>query len=554
MPVGIQRLNARRSQPNPHIVFIKPLKGPDEEIARQFLERIAAQCVPIMREHSLSVMTLEEYEPNREFVGRNFNAGEVIQLVLKAQGAGHRWLPFQYVQMVMMHELAHCRQMNHSRAFWAVRDAYAAHMRRLWADKYAGEGIWGRGAMLGTADGSRPLYERNVAVPGDDPNDGVLLEHLCGGTYQSRNGRRKRKVASKPALTYREREDRRIRRKFGVNGEVLGDDLDERARLETATATRANGNKAQSSLGGSGTVGIIKGKTVSPLAGATKTAQKRLAAKPRVANSKRGRDLRAAAALARLEQSRAEAVKEERSVKEEIEQNQETGATETIDLDFTTDSDGDDEDAKYVYEDDPDQPALVGPDAIDIDGKALLDGHGGSMVRVCEGRETGDRADAEREMRELLQMTSPRPKPMENVTRKLAIKQGSAAPKKIPAPSSSCTVATPPEAKTMARPGPSTARMPVGSLKREPVKVEQQEALLSQMPQVGPVGSCPICSFANSGLPATCTMCGHVMQADAVPGTWLCRSSVCRTGEGTRFLNAGDCGVCGVCGQRREQL
>lgn len=44
MPVGIQRLNARRSQPNPHIVFIKPLKGPDEEVARQFLERIAAQC------------------------------------------------------------------------------------------------------------------------------------------------------------------------------------------------------------------------------------------------------------------------------------------------------------------------------------------------------------------------------------------------------------------------------------------------------------------------------------------------------------------------------
>lgn len=58
--------------------------------------------VPIMREHHLSVMSLEEYEPNPEFVGRNFNAGEVIQLVLKAR-SGH-WLPFNYVQMVMMHE------------------------------------------------------------------------------------------------------------------------------------------------------------------------------------------------------------------------------------------------------------------------------------------------------------------------------------------------------------------------------------------------------------------------------------------------------------------
>ncbi len=56
-----------------------------------------------MREHHLYVMSLEEYEPNREFVGRNFNAGEIIQLVLKSQLTG-RWLPFEYVQMVMMHE------------------------------------------------------------------------------------------------------------------------------------------------------------------------------------------------------------------------------------------------------------------------------------------------------------------------------------------------------------------------------------------------------------------------------------------------------------------
>ena len=130
MPIGIQRLNAKKSQPNDRIIFIKPLKGPDEAIAQDFLERIAAQCckilllspnmaeicwtgnhakilprtkVPIMKEHHLSVMSLEEYEPNAEFVGRNFNAGEVIQLVLKARFTGH-WLPFDYVQMVMMHE------------------------------------------------------------------------------------------------------------------------------------------------------------------------------------------------------------------------------------------------------------------------------------------------------------------------------------------------------------------------------------------------------------------------------------------------------------------
>lgn len=44
MPLGIQRLNAKKTQPNGRVVFIKPLKGRDENIAQDFLERIAAQC------------------------------------------------------------------------------------------------------------------------------------------------------------------------------------------------------------------------------------------------------------------------------------------------------------------------------------------------------------------------------------------------------------------------------------------------------------------------------------------------------------------------------
>ena len=61
-----------------------------------------------MRDHHLSVMSLEEHEPNPEFAGRNFNAGEVIQLVLKTRNS-NRWLPFSYVQMVMMHEWVRVR-------------------------------------------------------------------------------------------------------------------------------------------------------------------------------------------------------------------------------------------------------------------------------------------------------------------------------------------------------------------------------------------------------------------------------------------------------------
>lgn len=50
--------------------FITPLKGPGEEIARDILTRIAAKVVPIMKKHGMDVMSLEEFEPNREFVGR----------------------------------------------------------------------------------------------------------------------------------------------------------------------------------------------------------------------------------------------------------------------------------------------------------------------------------------------------------------------------------------------------------------------------------------------------------------------------------------------------
>jgi len=99
MPFGFQRLNERQQRPNQNIVFIKPLEGPDKEIAQDFLERIAAIAAPITKANHLFVASLEEFPPNREFWGRNFNAGECIQLVLKSPTNG-RWLPFRFVQMV----------------------------------------------------------------------------------------------------------------------------------------------------------------------------------------------------------------------------------------------------------------------------------------------------------------------------------------------------------------------------------------------------------------------------------------------------------------------
>jgi hypothetical protein len=75
MPLGWERINNKKSTPNKNIVFIKPCPGPDEAISKDYLERIAAQCLPIMIKNYLAVASLEEYEPNLEFWGMPLRTG-----------------------------------------------------------------------------------------------------------------------------------------------------------------------------------------------------------------------------------------------------------------------------------------------------------------------------------------------------------------------------------------------------------------------------------------------------------------------------------------------
>lgn len=506
MPVGIQRLNARRTQPNANIVFIKPLPGPDSAIAENFLERIAAQCLPIMKEHHLSVVTLEEYEPNREFVGRNFNAGEVIQLVLRSARPPHRWLPFRYVQMVMMHELAHCTQMNHARAFWAVRNAYAAAMTRLWARDYTGEGLWGRGAALATG----AAWEHNT-LAADEP----LPEHLCGGTYRSRRraGRKR-----KPKASWREQKERRIAKKFGTNGMPLGADEEEKLRLE----------------GG-----------------------KKKPGRPRVAGSARGRELRAAAALARFDKQVVE-------VKEDEE---ETASG-----------------SEYEEEEE-------GVDAVDVDGKLMKDKDGCALVKVCEDEDGNDPA-ARNELDELRRVFAQPPTPNgrdggsaaeeEHVPRIKNEPNLSTGPRSLhvlPARATSSFAAEPPELSLHDIPhirdappsklaavhrrdltlGPDAAAPPAKArpaitIHRLPKTAAQSPRKEQAAPTTGPAGpaattaTCPVCLLDNDAAAARCAVCAHVLRPDAVRGAWACPGAGCRR---TGYVNAGDCGVCGLCGGRK---
>jgi hypothetical protein len=367
-------------------------------------------------------------------VGRNFNNGDVIQLVLKSPSTGH-WLPFKFVQMVMMHELAHCKEMNHSKAFWAVRNEYSADMKALWDKGYTGEGLWGRGVLL-----ENGAFAQESLNPGE-----VLPEHLCGGTFRSRGGQ-KRKV--KPKITYKERQERRIKKKFGMSGLTLGADEEIKSRLESG---------------------------------------KRPVGKPRVASSARGRELRAAAALARFK------VKEEPEVKDE---------------DLITDSEAE-SDYDVVVKVEPD-------DALDINGKQLLDREGHGMVKVCEdGNEDSDEVKKERLD---LQSTA---KKSETSTRQQPIVS------KISKHS---------KEEMLSERELSTASEDGGDIAHGVEKPRMHD------------GSCPVCSMANEKIALTCMVCSNVLKPEFVPNSWRCQSWAC---VGSCYVNAGDVGLCGVCGNRK---
>lgn len=338
--------------------------------------------------------------------------------------------------------------MNHSKAFWAVRNSYADQMRTLWSKSYTGEGLWGRGTSLKTGE-----FEMNSVRP-----DEILPEHLCGGTYRSR--RRKRKA--KDELTYQEKKQRRILKKFGANGVALGEDEEVKAELEKGKKTQA---------------------------------------KPRVARSKRGRELRAAAALARFDQQK-KFEEDEKPIKAE-------------DIDTASE-----EESETASESEDEATEATG-----IDGKRLLDRKGKRMVRVCEDENPEDE-DARNELQELQFSMSQAQRP----------KPGSS--------SSRVALATKPKKQDI----PELATKRVKDETTQSGKVDA-----AATPPPGAVsenreGTCPMCSFDNGPVCLACGVCSHVLHAEKDPNSWRCNSAAC---NGSRYLNAGDSGACGVCGERK---
>lgn len=223
------RLNERETNPNPHVNFITPLQVGDsaaQDDARQLLRALAAQVRPLMKAHGFAVNSLEEYEYNKVFSGRNWNSGETVELVLRSQNGS--FVPTPYLMSTLCHELAHIKHMHHGPAFQALWAQLRRELRELQAKGYYGDGYWSSGTRL--ADSAR-MHGQGIE-PGDLP------EYLCGGAHSRARPpsfrRQKRKQAGPSLHTGAQTAKRRkagarvtAQGAFGSGGRALDEDVED---------------------------------------------------------------------------------------------------------------------------------------------------------------------------------------------------------------------------------------------------------------------------------------------------------------------------------------
>lgn len=379
----------------------------------------------------------------------------------------------------MMHELAHCKQMNHSKFFWQVRNRYMDHMKELWVKKYEGEGLWGRGQDLTSG-----AFVHERMPKGDD-----VPEHLCGGTYR-RGGRRKRKRGQdgdKPTLSYAERQQKRIAKKFGKHGEGQGLGEDELVRGALEQGKRHQG-------------------------------------KPKVAGSKRGRELRANAALARFDAAKAQ---------------QQWHKEHTPKLDDGSDTESDDDEWDN------------GLPILEELGGSMKDEQGRDLFKLCGDEEDGDGAGDE--FAELMQMGSQKPsngnkRPQKKLYEDSETESESEDPQRLKAGprlsgvSGRLNKAAKPSARDSNGHNDATSAPPPDSGFAPPaVSSTVDESAFG-------VVTCQVCSLDNDSDSPTCLACANVLKPRLVPNCWHCKSDACKD---SKYINAGDAGRCGLCSTQK---
>lgn len=189
---------------------------------------------------------------------------------------------------------------------------------------------------------------------------------------------------------------------------------------------------------------------------------------------------------------------------------------ETHGEDLVTDSETEDDTAE-----DPFVQAEAGDDAMDLDGKRLLNAKGQGMVRVCE-EEEADSEDVQQELSELRAINGP----TKHARSSISFDKPDIAPSASEQSMEQQISPLPPEKLTKA--GPFKNR-----------RIDFRDTNLQ---------SCSVCSSENEHSALTCCICSNVLQVDFVPNSWRCKSLTCKD---SKYVNAGDVGLCGVCGTRK---
>ncbi|KAK4051344.1 hypothetical protein OIV83_002828 [Microbotryomycetes sp. JL201] len=146
------------------------------------LEALAAQFKPVMKDRGFAINSLVEAEWNPQFAGRNWNAGEVVEIVLRRPDGS--FAPWKFILMVMAHECAHIKEMNHSSAFQKVNIQLRKHVDELRSRGYYGDGFWSSGHSLRYGDIEKPLEADEMP------------EFICGGANK-KTSRKRRQGPSK---------------------------------------------------------------------------------------------------------------------------------------------------------------------------------------------------------------------------------------------------------------------------------------------------------------------------------------------------------------------
>ncbi|PWN28882.1 WLM-domain-containing protein [Jaminaea rosea] len=272
------RLNDGDTARNEYINFVSALdRHANKDDALRRLHQLAAIFKPIMKRHGLRVNHLVEYEPNPEFAGRNWNAGENIEMVLRDHSG--LFLPFGMICYVFAHELAHNFHMNHSSKHTQLTKDFNEERKDLQSKGYLGDGFWSAGKRLD--DESWVAGESSVT-------NAELPSNLCGGAWKRRG------AAARKRRTKRTGEGTTKRRKKGVPSLRTG------AQTSANTERVAGKTRRYMDLPGEGS--RVDGRNDLPKASAKSDSYK---SDPnstfrKQANTNAARDARAAAAMRRM--------------------------------------------------------------------------------------------------------------------------------------------------------------------------------------------------------------------------------------------------------------